>query len=78
MAKGTKHDFLEYGFAKAVTKDFPFLIGLYERVIIALYPYAKYKNVWLVLQTLRDNQTMLQIQLDYYKNVYEKKGKMNE
>lgn len=76
MAKGTKHDILEFAFAKAVTKDYPYLIRLFDAVIKKIRPHQKYKSVWLAYQSLNDSKRMMEMHLKHYKKVNEQKGRV--
>lgn len=76
--ENNKHDFLEFAFSKSVVKDYPMLIKLMEKMIIALKPYKRYKSVWLVYQSLCDGHRMMKMHLNHYNEIYKNKGKLSE
>lgn len=75
--KNETYSFIEYSHAKQVVKDFPKILNVYDNLLPVLYNYAQYSGVWEVIQSIEDSRMYMNIQYDYYKNVYNKKGKIN-
>lgn len=72
------YNFTDYAFAKAITKDFPTIIRALNKAIMDLREYHHYRGVWNVIQTIEDNKMAMQMQYDYYKDIYKKKGRVDE
>lgn len=78
LEKGSKHSFMDYAYSKDVVRDFPHLLSLFDKLIPVLEHYQKYTAAWQVLQATYDAKMLTEMQLEYYKDVYNKKGKINE
>ena len=72
---GEKYDFIEYSHARKVVKDFPAVIYILEKLIPALEEKSHYTGVHLVLQAARDSHMTMKMQYDYYKKIYDQKGR---
>ena len=75
---GEKHDFIEYQHANQVVKDFPGLLIILNKLIPVLYDKSHYTAVYSLLQSAEDSKMILEMQYSYYKQIYDKKGKVNE
>lgn len=75
--KNNVHDFVDYSFAREVVQDHPRIIRIYDKLLPALYHYAQYQGVWPVIQMVEDSKLLLEMQLDYYSQIYESKGLRN-
>lgn len=78
VKKGSRHDFLDYAFSKEVVRDFPKLLVIYNQLIPVLEKYRQYTGAVEVLSAVYDCKTLLEIQLTYYKRIYDKKGKITD
>jgi hypothetical protein len=70
----TLHDLTDYMFAKEVVRDHPRVIQIYTKLLPVLYAYAQYQGVWPVIQLVEDSKLLMEMQLDYYNNIYKSKG----
>lgn len=75
--KASIHDLTEFAFAREVVRDHPRIIKIYEALLPALYKFAQYQGVWPTIQMVEDSKLLLEMQLDYYSQVYKNKG-LNE
>ena len=75
---GEKFDFLDYVHSREVVKDFPSILYILEKLIPALEDKSQYAGVQHLLTAARDSQAILTMQYEYYKKIYEKKGKKDE
>lgn len=75
---GDKHDFTEFQHAKKVTEDFPSLIYVISKLIPALEEKAHYTAVAHLLNAANDAKLMMEMQYDYYKNIYQNRGKRDD
>lgn len=74
--KASVHDFIEYSFSAAVHKDFPKIIRMYSKMLDFLYQHGRYAGVAPVIASIEENKLLMEIQYDYYRRVYERKGKV--
>lgn len=72
--KAEVYDFIDYTFAREVVRDHPRIIKIYEKLLPALYHYAQYQGVWPTIQMVEDSKLLLEMQLEYYSNIYKNKG----
>lgn len=78
--KASIHDITDFAFAREVVRDHPRIIKIYETLLPALYQFAQYQGVWPTIQMVEDSKLLLELQYDYYKQIYDTKGlvKSNE
>ena len=74
--KASVHDLTDFAFSKEVVQDHPNIIKIYEKLLPALYKYAQYQGVWPVIQMVEDSKLLLEMQLDYYGEIYKNKGRV--
>lgn len=72
------YSFLDFAFSKEIVQDMPQILRLMDKFIESLKPHVKYKYVWTTYRTLEDHRMMLQLQYDYYRQIYEKRGLIDE
>lgn len=72
------HSLKDYAYAKEVVRDFPKILSIYNKLLPVLYPYAQFTGVWEVIQSVEDCQTLMKIQYEFYKKIYDKKGKIKD
>lgn len=75
LKKGEKYDFIEYAHSREVVRDFPAIIYIIEKLIPALQDKSQYSGVNHLLEAAKDSHIMLNMQLDYYKKIYDDKGR---
>ena len=78
MGKNNKYDFIEYKHAAQVIKDYPGILRILSKLIPALRDKSHYTGVNHLLQAAIDSKILLEMQFDYYKKIYESKGKNDE
>lgn len=76
--EGTTYDLTEYAHAVQVVKDFPRIIGIYNKLIPVLYAFAQYQGVYPVLQMVEDSKLLLEMQYSYYEKIHKSKGKVTD
>lgn len=76
--KGETYSLADYAYSKEVVKDFPKVLLVYSKLLPVLYQYAQFTGVWEVIQSVEDCQTLMKIQLEFYKKIYDKKGKIKD
>lgn len=76
--KGGKYDLNEYKYAKQVLEDFPAIIHIIEKLIPALEDKSHYTGIYHLLQAAYDSHMTLAMQYDYYKKIYDQKGRKYE
>lgn len=72
------HDLTEYSFAREVCKSHPKIIMIYKKLLPILYQFAAYQCVFPVITMVEDSLLLAEMQLDYYKKIYEEKGKIQK
>lgn len=70
------YSFIEYQHAEKVTKDFPKLIFIMDKILDSMHDYKHYTAVWNVIQATADSKLTLELQLDYYDRVKKSKGRL--
>lgn len=65
----------DYKFAVKVCEDFPKLINLLAYMEKQLYNYNKYQAISHVTEALYDSKKTMELQLERYKKIKNKKGK---
>ena len=73
---GDLHNLFEYSFAKRVVKDYPQLIEKLDKCAGILYNDMEYRDIANVLYAIHDAKLMLQLHYSSYKEVADKKGKI--
>ena len=71
---GTKHDLIEYAFAKEVVEKFPLLIKELDKTLKLLYSCSSFAAAAHSIMALNESVEMMENQLRYYKFVLDKKG----
>jgi hypothetical protein len=74
----TKHDLVEYRFAKQVVEDFPSLIKQINDGIKALRPHRKYASIDIVMDDMAICVEKLTNNLEYYSKIKSKLGVKDE
>jgi hypothetical protein len=77
-SKSNTHSLKDYAYSKEVVRDFPKVLSVYNKLLPVLYQYAQYTGVWEVIMAVEDCQSMMKIQHDFYKKIYENKGKIKD
>ena len=74
--KAQVHNLYELQFAKKVVKDVPEILIKLDKIQEMLYNHTEYRDVADVLYAVNDAKTMLEIHLEVYRPVVERKGKI--
>lgn len=74
--KAEVHNIFEYTYALQVTKDLPKILQLLRDFQPKLDEFMVYKDVAEINNKIDEARTMLQLHLDYYEIIVEKKGKV--
>lgn len=72
---GSRHDFIEYAFAREVTTKFPQIIKDMEALRDKLRPNVEFATVAHTVQTLNESLELAETQLLYYSTVLKNKGR---
>ena len=71
---GATHSLTDYAHSRQVVKDFPRLIAVYTKLLPVLYEFAQYQGVWPVIEITEDSKLLMEMQLKYYRKIYDRKG----
>lgn len=74
MSEAKVYDYTEYSYSKQVLKDYPRLIGIFDKLIPVLEQYIHYTAAYHTLQAAQDSRALLRAHLNYYEKVNAKKG----
>lgn len=72
------HNLYEYQLALKIVKEVPEALKTIDKCIEMLDNHKDYVDVLLALRTLEDSKLLLELTLDRYEYVVNKKGKNNE
>lgn len=72
---GTRHNIVEYQFAKDVVKEFPRVKKVLDDTEKMLYNQRHFLCVQHVLDAIHESQEMINRQYVYYKTVLDRKGR---
>lgn len=76
--KSQIYNFMEYTSSREVVKDFPRVLGVYEKLLPVLYEFAQYHGVWITIQAVEDAKLLMEMQLEQAKQIYKRKGLKDE
>ncbi len=71
----SKHNLIEYAYAKELVKDYPSIQKVLDKTYKDLYHKQQYLSVQHILDAIADSKNLMRKQYDYYKKVVERKGK---
>ncbi|PCI45916.1 MAG: hypothetical protein COB41_00570 [Proteobacteria bacterium] len=75
MKKDNVYNLYEYVFAKKVTKEVPGILLALDKMQLLCYDHMEYRDIANVMSSINEAKLMLELHLDAYKPVAEKKGK---